>query len=143
LLSSKSNDLQPAAKLSRGEKWKRTMVQMGACRYWLFVPASTSQYWGMIDGTSLGYDIFRTLGDGSPLWIARASTLTDAKEKLDTLVHIIPAEYFARDSRTHSIICRGRPDVYEANASTAEATLRCWGDTNGEERTERAVQRRA
>jgi hypothetical protein len=109
------------------------MMQMEASRYWLFVPGGTSQYWGVADGTmSLGYDIFRKLGDGSPLWIARASTVTEAKEKLDTLVHIIPAEYFARDSATHVVIGRGRPDVYEANASTVEATLGCRGDKNGD-----------
>ena len=102
------------------------MVQMEACRYWLFVPASTSQYGGATDGTmTLGYDIFRTLGDGSPLWIARASKVADAKETLYTLVHLILAVYFARDNRTHSIIWRGRPHVYEANASIAKQVVGC------------------
>jgi hypothetical protein len=102
------------------------MMQMGACRYWLFVPGAQLNIgvWPM-GQSSLGYDIFRKLGDGSLLRIARASTVTEAKGKLDALVHIIPAEYFARDTTTHLVIARGRPDVYEATASTVEATLGC------------------
>jgi hypothetical protein len=47
---------------------------------------------------SLGYDIFRQLGDGSPLWIAHVKTIGEAKVKLSTLQQSNPGEYFLRNA---------------------------------------------
>jgi len=48
----------------------------------------------------LGFDIFRRLDDGSPLWVAQAETLDDARRQLDALRGISPGEYFVRDAST-------------------------------------------
>jgi hypothetical protein len=53
---------------------------------------------------SLGYDIFRKLGDGSAVWMGQAATLTEAKEKVMTLWRTVPAEYFLRDANTGALI---------------------------------------
>ncbi len=53
---------------------------------------------------SLGYDIFRKLGDGSPLWMGQAATLAEAKEKVMTLLRTVPARYFLRDANTGQLI---------------------------------------
>ena len=53
---------------------------------------------------SLGYDIFRRLGDGSPLWMGQADTLDEAKEKIATLRRTVPAKYFLRDAKTAALI---------------------------------------
>lgn len=54
----------------------------------------------------LGYDIFRELSDGNPLWIAQAATLKEAQEKLDTLARTLPAKYFIRDAASAKIVGR-------------------------------------
>jgi len=54
----------------------------------------------------LGYDIFRELGDGSPLWVTHAPSLKEAKDKLDTLARTLPAEYFIRDATNAKIVAR-------------------------------------
>jgi hypothetical protein len=53
---------------------------------------------------ALGYDIFKKLDDGSPLWIGQIATLDDAKKKLQALVRATPAEYFIRDAATGEVI---------------------------------------
>jgi len=53
---------------------------------------------------SLGYDIFRKLGDGSALWMGQAATLAEAKEKMTTLSRTVPAKYFLRDANTGALI---------------------------------------
>jgi hypothetical protein len=55
---------------------------------------------------NLGFDIFRELGDGSPLWVTHAPTLKEAKDKLDTLARTLPAEYFIRDATNAKIVAR-------------------------------------
>jgi hypothetical protein len=55
---------------------------------------------------NLGFDIFRKLGDGSPLWVTHAPTLKEARDKLDTLVRTLPAEYFIRDATNANIVAR-------------------------------------
>jgi hypothetical protein len=52
----------------------------------------------------LGFDIFRTLEDGAPLWIKQVATLDDAKIHLAALASSTPAEYFIRDASTGEII---------------------------------------
>jgi hypothetical protein len=48
----------------------------------------------------LGFDIFRHLNDGSPLWIAQADTLDDARKQLDAIRQLTPGSYFIRDAST-------------------------------------------
>ena len=56
----------------------------------------------------LGYDIFRKLDDGTPLWIKQVATLDDGKKHLDALMSAAPAEYFIRDASTGEIVFRLR-----------------------------------
>jgi len=55
---------------------------------------------------NLGFDIFRELGDGSPLWVTHAPNLKEAKDKLDTLARTLPAGYFIRDATNAKIVAR-------------------------------------
>ena len=47
--------------------------------------SAISEYWisiagnGSGDNMGLGYDIFRELSDGNPLWIAQAATLKESR----------------------------------------------------------------
>jgi len=54
----------------------------------------------------LGYDIFRELSDGNPLWIGQAATLKEAEDKLETLARTLPAKYFIRDATSATIVAR-------------------------------------
>jgi hypothetical protein len=54
----------------------------------------------------LGFDIFRTLDDGTPLWIKQVATLEDGRKSLDALIGSAPAEYFIRDASTGRIVLR-------------------------------------
>jgi hypothetical protein len=54
----------------------------------------------------LGFDIFRTLDDGTPLWIKQVATLDDGKKSVDALISAAPAEYFIRDASTGGIVLR-------------------------------------
>ena len=54
----------------------------------------------------LGYDIFRQLEDGSPLWIAQVDSLDEAKNKLDSLIRSSPGQYFVRDAENGKVIPR-------------------------------------
>ncbi len=54
----------------------------------------------------LGYDIFRQLDDGTPLWIKQVATLDDGKKSLNALILAAPAEYFIRDASTGEIVFR-------------------------------------
>jgi hypothetical protein len=53
-----------------------------------------------------GFDIFRTLDDGTPLWIKQVATLDDGKQYLDELISATPAQYFIRDASTGEIVFR-------------------------------------
>jgi len=53
-----------------------------------------------------GYDIFRKLEDGAPLWIKQVATLDGAKLSLEALVSNAPGEYFIRDASTGEIVFR-------------------------------------
>jgi hypothetical protein len=57
----------------------------------------------------LGYDIFKKLDDGSPLWIMQVGVLDDAKKKLEALVSAKPAEYFIRDASTGEVVVKLGP----------------------------------
>jgi hypothetical protein len=54
----------------------------------------------------LGFDIFRTLDDGTPLWMKQVSTLDEGKDSLDALMSATPAEYFIRDASSGEIVFR-------------------------------------
>jgi hypothetical protein len=54
----------------------------------------------------LGFDIFRTLENGTPLWIKQVATLDDGKKHLEALISAAPGEYFIRDASTGEIALR-------------------------------------
>ncbi|HWX25874.1 MAG TPA: hypothetical protein VNZ53_00340, partial [Steroidobacteraceae bacterium] len=60
-----------------------------------------------------GYDIFRESSDGSPLWVAQAATLKEAKDKLEMLAGSVPAKYFIRDAASTKIVGRAGPNTSE------------------------------
>jgi hypothetical protein len=85
--------------------------------------STISSYWMAIEGgdkyapylgenMGLGYDIFRESSDG-PLWVTQAATLTEAKEKLETLARSVPARYFVRDAASAKIVGHAGSDTSE------------------------------
>jgi hypothetical protein len=52
----------------------------------------------------LGFDIFRQLDDGSPIWIANVPTRAQAERELASLQRSAPARYFVRDAETGAVI---------------------------------------
>ncbi len=54
----------------------------------------------------LGFDIFRTLDDGTPLWIKQVASLDDGKKHLEALMSAAPGEYFIRDASTGEIVLK-------------------------------------
>ena len=83
-------------------------------QYWIFIADRDSKYWGPSgENMGLGYDIFRELSDGKPLWIAQASTLKEAQEKLETLARTVPAKYFIRDAASAKIVAHAGPNTSE------------------------------
>ena len=56
------------------------------------------------NNVQLGYDIFKKLKDGTPLWVTHTETLAEAEKTMEALRRAVPAEYFARDARTGSIL---------------------------------------
>jgi|HubBroStandDraft_6_1064221.scaffolds.fasta_scaffold119482_3 hypothetical protein len=54
--------------------------------------------------TRLGFDIFRKMEDGHPLWIAEVAILEKAKTHLHELASRAPGEYFIRDASNGQII---------------------------------------
>jgi hypothetical protein len=52
----------------------------------------------------LGFDIFKQLDDGSPLWVAEAESLEVARRKLDSLRRSTPGRYFVRNAETGKVI---------------------------------------
>jgi len=51
----------------------------------------------------LGFDIFRQLDDGSPIWIANVQTRAQAQERVAVLRRSIPARYFIRNAETGAV----------------------------------------
>ncbi len=83
-------------------------------QYWIFIADGKSTEWGRTgENMSLGYDIFRELSGGDPLWVAEATTLEEAREKLRTLARTVPAGYFIRDAATAKIVGRSDPEEPE------------------------------
>ena len=54
----------------------------------------------------LGFDIFKTMDDGTPLWIKQVSSLDEGRRHLETLIGAAPGEYFIRDASTGEIAFR-------------------------------------
>jgi hypothetical protein len=52
----------------------------------------------------LGYDIFKKLDDGSPLWVMQAATLEEAKRHLESLAPTGPGEFFVRDASSGEVL---------------------------------------
>ena len=48
----------------------------------------------------LGFDVFRRLDDGSPLWLAQVNSLAEARAKVEDLRQRSPGQYFVRDAKT-------------------------------------------
>jgi len=51
-----------------------------------------------------GFDIFRQLDDGSPMWIANAATRAHAEQEVTALQRSAPARYFIRDAETGAVV---------------------------------------
>ena len=51
-----------------------------------------------------GYDIFRKLDDGTPMWVTQVGSLDDGKNLIHTLSSATPGAYFIRDASTGKII---------------------------------------
>ena len=80
--------------------------------YWTLIAGNGSKHWDDSgDNMGLGYDIFRELSDGNPLWIGQAATLKEAEDKLDTLARTLPAKYFIRDAASATIVARLAPNT--------------------------------
>jgi hypothetical protein len=52
----------------------------------------------------LGYDIFKKLQDGSPIWIMQAATLEDARNQVKALLSAESGEYFIRNASTGEVL---------------------------------------
>jgi|HubBroStandDraft_2_1064218.scaffolds.fasta_scaffold79608_4 hypothetical protein len=65
----------------------------------------------------LGFDIFRRLDDGSPLWVAQVSSIADAQARLEALRQFSPGRYFVRDAETGQYI---PPDACEKSTGGSE-----------------------
>ena len=55
---------------------------------------------------NLGFDIFKNLEDGAPMWIMQVATIEEAKKNLASLVSAKPAEYFIRDASSGLVIAK-------------------------------------
>lgn len=51
-----------------------------------------------------GFDIFRQLDDGSPIWIVNVPTRAQAEREIVALRRSAPARYFLRDAETGAVI---------------------------------------
>jgi hypothetical protein len=60
-----------------------------------------------------GFDIFRQLDDGSPLWIANVETREQAEREIASLQRVAPARYFIRDAETGAVVSDRGPGNQE------------------------------
>lgn len=56
-----------------------------------------------------GFDIFRQLDDGSPIWIANLPTRARAQQEVAALQRSAPARYFIRDAETGEVVNHFEP----------------------------------
>jgi hypothetical protein len=52
----------------------------------------------------LGFDVFRKLDDGSPIWVANVQTRAQAEQMVESLRRSAPARYFVRDAESGAVI---------------------------------------
>jgi hypothetical protein len=52
----------------------------------------------------LGFDIFKQLDDGSPIWVRNVQTRAQAHREMASLLRSVPARYFVRDAETGAVI---------------------------------------
>jgi hypothetical protein len=109
LLYSKSGCSEARAKNGKEMGQSRSAIS----QYWIFIADRASKYGPAGENMGLGYDIFRELSDGKPLWVAQASTLEEAQEKLETLTQTVPAKYFIRDAASAKIVAQAGPNMSE------------------------------
>jgi hypothetical protein len=64
--------------------------------------------------SSLGYDIFKKMEDGSAMWMGDASTLDGARQKLRALLAARPGTYFLRDAATGKIVDDHEPGTLDS-----------------------------
>jgi len=57
-----------------------------------------------------GFDIFRQLDDGSPIWIANLATRAQAHQEVAVLQRTAPACYFVRDAETGAVVSYLKPE---------------------------------
>jgi len=100
--------------LSCGEKETTVAPSESAIRaYWIAIDEASKYACYSGENMTLGYDIFRESSDGSPLWVAQAATLNEAKDKLEMLAGSVPAQYFIRDAASTKIVGRAGPNTSE------------------------------
>jgi hypothetical protein len=51
-----------------------------------------------------GFDIFKQLDDGSPIWVHNVQTRAQAEREMASLLRSVPARYFVRDAETGAVI---------------------------------------
>ncbi|HEY2459782.1 MAG TPA: hypothetical protein VGI16_03205 [Candidatus Acidoferrum sp.] len=66
---------------------------------------------------NVGFDIFKKLADGSPLWVGKADTLNHARQSVELISRSAPGQYFIRDAATGMVI----PDVPSSGAGLGES----------------------
>jgi hypothetical protein len=52
----------------------------------------------------LGFDIFKQLDDGSPIWVRNVQTRAQAQREMTSLLPSVPARYFVRDAETGAVV---------------------------------------
>ena len=57
-----------------------------------------------VSDMGLGYDIFKKLDDGSPIWVGQADSLGAAQQALESLRRASPGHYFLRDANSGAVI---------------------------------------
>ena len=64
-----------------------------------------------------GFDIFRQLADGSPIWITNLPTCEQAQREISALQRSAPARYFIRDAETGGVVNYFEPGPLGKNNS--------------------------
>jgi len=92
--------------LSNIEQTKILIAPILSKSFTFFYPGRALGTWNLPHRAmpSLGFDIFRTLDDGHPLWIAEVTTLDQAKTNLHALALKSRGKYFIREASTGEIV---------------------------------------
>jgi hypothetical protein len=68
------------------------------------VPIMSASVLGRVSDMGLGYDIFKKLDDGSPVWVGQADSLAGGQKALESLRRASPGYYFLRDADSGAVI---------------------------------------